>query len=472
MVDWTLDPELWYSAWQAGEELTRQKNVVIARKYYDGEHEVPLTKRQKEFLGFQNDERFALNYCKTVVSAVAERMKVTALAGDEKDPFAAWAWDQWEANRMDAKQDKVHRAAIKDGETFLLVDWDEDKGMPTLLPHPRYTDAKAEGTGYGCKAFYEDDDPGRELLRVSKRWTERVLQESGRKKTIQRMNVYYPDRVEKYINVVKGKEGWEPYQPEGEAWPLPWPESIGIPWIHFLNPDGKTELWDAIPVQDLVNKTALDILAAADAAGFRIIITDFIPTDDGKPPANDKSNYLKLSPGCYLVKAEGGEVDVLEAAKIEDMLTGLDSWIVKLAQVTDTPTSRFQLSRQIAAEGTLKQQEAPLLAKVQTRQTTFGNCWEDAFYIARNEAREFGNVGELGEGLISTEWAPAATRDEKEYREGLKLESELGVPNEKLWAKMGYDAAEIAEMKAMRAEELQQTSNVGGELLRAFEQGA
>lgn len=478
MPDFQLDVELAAAAWTAGEEKARQSNIVAARKYYDGDHDVQLSERQKEYIGYQLDtERFALNYCTGVVDAVYERMLVAGFGGEDK-AFSAQAWDWWQRNRMDERQAGVHRGAVCDGEFFVFVDWDEDEGQPVFLPHERYTDPQFDGTGFGCKAFYPDDDYNRPMLYASKRFTEKVVRENGRRETRARMTVYYPDRVEKFVRSTSDESGWAPLEIEGEPWPLPWVDGagrpLGIPIIHFRNPKLHSELWDAIPPQDLINKTAVDIIASADAAGFPIRLAQgWTATTDGKAPATDKSNYIKVFPGCWIgvpSGASGASTEFVPPADLSPMLATLDSLIVKLAQITDTPTSRFQLTRQVAAEGTLKQQESVLLAKVRARQTSFGNSWEDCMYMARSLAN-FHSAGLSEDAQIETTWHPAETRDDKAFREAMVLEMQLGVPREKLWAKLGYDADEIAEMKAMAAEEMQATSNVGGELLRAFESG-
>jgi len=40
-----------------------------------------------------------------------------------------------------------------------------------------------------------------------------------------------------------------------------------------------------------------------------------------------------------------------------------------------------------------------------------------------------------------------------------------------LWEKLGYDRDEILRMRAMRTEQLTEESNIGGEMLKAFEGG-
>jgi hypothetical protein len=360
------------------------------------------------------------------------------------------------------------------------VDWDEDKGQPVFIAHPRYTDPLFDGTGFGCKAFYPDDDPAYPMERASKRWTETVTNEETQKRVTQRrMTVYYPDRVEKFVLTTKGgnEAGWEPFVTEGEPWPMPWVDQggqpLGIPIIHFYNPERKSELWDAVPVQDLINKTALDIIATADSCGFPVkIAKGFVPTSDGLPPEAAGANYIKVFPGCWIgdIGADSS-VDTIEATDITRLIGTLDSWILKLAQITDTPVSRFQLTRQVAAEGTLKQQEGPLLGKVRMRESLYGNSWEDCMYMARRLANFYG-AGLNEDAELETTWEPIETRDDKAFREAMTLEMQMGVPKEMLWEKLGYSQEDIARMKAMSAEEQQQASNIGGELLRAFEGGA
>lgn len=481
MADFLMDAELALAAWLADEEKERQRDIVTARKYYDGDHDVHLTDRQEEFLYHQRagEERFALNYCVSIVKAVYERMLVKGFQSDDK-ALSQWAWDMWQRNRMDAHQIGVHRGGVRDGEHFVFVDWDQEKGQPVFIAHPRYTDPTLDGTGFGCKAFYPDDDPSYPMTRASKRWTETVTsEETGKRVTRSRLTVYYPERVEKYLLATRaGSEaGWVPFETEGEAWPLPWVDGqgrpLGIPIIHFYNPGRRSELWDAVPVQDLINKTALDIIATADACGFPIkVAKDFIPTTDGASPATDGSNYLKIFPGCWISNVPAtGSVETIPPADITKLMDSLDSWILKLAQITDTPVSRFQLTRQVAAEGTLKQQEAPLLAKVRVRASLFGNAWEDCMYMARRLANFYGE-GLNEDSELETLWEPAETRDDKAFREAMMLEMQMGVPKEMLWVKLGYSQEDIARMKALAQEEMEQASNIGGELLRAFEGGA
>lgn len=466
--------ELAYLSYLASEEETRQKNVVLAREYYDGEQHTELTERQKEFLGHVDGGRFSVNYCRSIVSAVVERLYVAGFESSTSKELSDWAWKTWQANRMDAHQTEVHEAGVRDGETFVFVSWDDEKKLNTFSLHPRYTDPQVGGTGFGCKIHYEqEDDPTTPALYATKRWVETLKEDGGGRRTRQRMNVYYPDKIEKYVMGGSGEATWVEYREEGEPWPVPRTtksrQPIGIPIVPFFNPNRRTEIWDAIPIQDAINKVALDLIAAADATGFPIRFTHgFYFTTDGNEPASDGSNYVKLTPGANIYVPEEGSITDSEIPDLKPLLEDLDNWVIRLGQVTDTPLSRFQFTKQIAAEGTLKQQEAPLLAKIQMRQTRFGNAWEDCFKVAARLANTYGGKALDEEALLSTVWEPAEIRDEKEHIETIALKVEkLRITQEQAWQEAGYDQETIREM--MKSPEYQARLQMQASAARMFD---
>lgn len=444
--------ELAYAQWQAEEELERQRNVLLARDYFAGDVDLPLTDRQLLYLGYKkNDNPFAMNFCRIVVKAVCERLIVKGFDSADKI-FSDWATKFWQVNRMDAVSIDVDLDAVRDGEMFVIVSWDTDQKRLIFTPHERYTDPQVEGTGYGCRAIYPDDDPKQPMQCAVKRWTE-TQNIDAKRQTRQRMTVYYPDRLERYAMGPGGE--WVSFQEDGQPFPTPWKDRngkpLGIPVVHFRNSGGISELWDAIPLQDAIHKSTLDLLAAQDTAGFPLLIArGFNLTTDGAIPANDGSNLLKLAPGSWIGTPDPAQdVQRLEGANLEQMLKVVDSLIIKLAQVTDTPVSRFQVTGQIAAAETQKQYDAPLLNKVRNRQIAFGDAWEDCFYIARKLANLFGGAGLNEESLIETQWEPAEARDETAEIERLAIKADkLGIPKRQIWKEAGYTDDQIVSMLA------------------------
>ncbi len=475
--------ELAFAHWQYEEELTRQKQIVTARKYHEGEQPTFLTDRARTFLGVEELEAdFCMNVVRGVVEAVTERMMVAGFKCTD-EASALWAWAMWQADRVDAKQNDVHEDAVRDGEEFVIVSWDDDEQRNRITPHNRYTDPEVEGTGEGCKATYANDDPNQPMLFASKRWTEKHAGE-----TRQRLTLYYPDRIEKYVHT--GLD-WKPLDDatliaegdivvseEGDAtlaplWPKPWVDDdghpLGIPVVHFRNPKMRPEAQDALPLQNAVNKALIDLLVAGDVTAFRVFVAlGFLPTTDGEAPQADQSNWLDIEPGQTIGttrSAQEADFKAIDGAPLDPLLNLLEKLVLWMAIITRTPVSRYQFSGAVASADTLKQQIESLLAKVGLRFTLFGDAWEDVMTIARRLQNHFGG-GVDGELLdetapFETLWQSSEKRDRLQELQGFQIEKDsLDVPLETLWAKAGYKPDEIAEMKKQRVAELKQRLQV------------
>lgn len=485
----TINPaDLAFASWLAAEEKEQQKIIITARQFHEGGQNTQLTARLREFLGVGSDIEFNLNLCRTVVDVVEERLILTGMGTNEKPPkakapvvptpddpaaepvppepvdllddldetppappVAAWADALFDAANLAIHQSTIHEGAIRDGQYFVLVDWDAVNQRPRFTPTQRYVDAAEGGDNYGCKAHYQDDDPSQELLYVSKRWVERI----DLSRTRNRMTLYYPDRIEKY-ELVGGKMA--PFQdPSDPTWPLPWVDKtgkpLGIPAIHFPNTSTlRPEAWDAIPLQRAINKALIDLLGAADLTGFRIFVAlGWIPTTDGQPLKVDHSNMAKVGPasiiGTLKSKTEAG-FDAIDGADLGSLIESINSLIQWFSIVTSTPASRVIFSGAVAAEGTLKQQNEGLFAKIRKRQALYNQAWIECFNMARRLANHFGNAGLDESVAFVPNWEPIQARDTTEEYEEWRIKKEMGIPLEVIWSEMGYSPAEIRAMKA------------------------
>lgn len=469
--------------WQVEEELARQREVVNARMYYEGAQAAATTERIRALLGLSSgtDVKLKLNITRTVINAVVERMAIKAItasvptpqAGDDEtgstdaDAVRAWAENVWDANRLDVLQDEVHTDGVNDGESFIIVDYRQGFG-PRLIPHPRYTDTMAQasvstdpsntrvasaGDGFGCKVFYENDDPNQPIVRASKRWREELPDGKAR----MRLTEYYPDRIEKY-EVTSGVP--VAFKDEGDAtWPLKWVDSagqpLGVPVFCFDEPTKRPHAIDAWGPQDSINQAFIDLLAGNRIAAFRIFkIFGFYLTTDGKKPATDRSNWASIEPGGIYGAGDKGPADAafepIDGMNPEAFLKTLDTLIQKAASTTDTPLSRFQVSGQVAGADTQKEYKDSLIKKVEKRQRRFGRVWADALSMALKLEQTFG----MAQGLPNVAkfeivWEPAARREIAELQAEASAKKASGVPEETIWREVwGYDEAQIAQMKA------------------------
>jgi hypothetical protein len=453
--------ELSFVEWLTEQQHGEQKDVLLARRYHDGNHDVFLTERMEEFLGIAGAKTrkpaFRLNVVRAVVQAVAERLIVEGFSHPTKEA-AGWAWQLWQQNRMDAGQVEIHEGALRDGASYVLVDWHAAEMRPRFIPHPRYTDPQAGGDGFGCEVLYENGDPSYPALHATKRWNEDYSErdERGQDRIVSRPRLtrYYPDRIEKYAFDVRNQR-WQALQDEGDpGWPIPWLGSdglpLGIPVIEFRNAASRPEAQDAIPVQDSINKTFIDLIASADLTAFRIYKAfGFYPTTDGNAPNSDNSNALHLAP-AMIVGSQNPDAsfDAIEGADLGPLGDLVMRQLLWLAMVTSTPVTRFQITGQVAAEGTLKQQETALLAKIALRQTLFGNGWEDVMHIARRMQNVFGTERVAEDGLFTTLWRRAEMRSDAEVAQRVEAKIKARVPREQIWRdEFNYSEADIARMK-------------------------
>lgn len=427
-------------------ENTAQKLIMTYRNYYAGVHKIYLTDRQKAWLD-QHDGKltFTVNHCPTVVDAVVERLRVTGFESNDPE-ISALLWGWWQANRMDVVQVEAHRYAIRDGDAAVITTWDEEKRRPVYVLHPRFVSKEVAGDGYGVYVEYANDNWLTDPLRAVKQWTDENNKD--------RMTVYYPERIERFI---KERNRWAEYKDTPDsAWPTPWVDTsgrgLGIPVAHLRNSGLESDLKPVIPLQDALNKAWLDLMAASDMTAFRMLaFFGWIPTTDGKEPEEDGSNLIKVTPGQMLAtRKRPGEADIheIEPADLTPLLEVEDRIVYRMALISKTPASRFLTTKQVSAAESLKEQDEPLVAKVEERQALFGNAWEDLSSVSLNMARAFGGARVPDDVTCSTTWKPARDVDEQAQLENAKARQELGVPFDVVMTLLGYDQQKIDTMKA------------------------
>lgn len=416
-----------------GGETSRYNKRIAYREYYDGEHDTQLSDRQREYLQLKVGEEFNDNYCPVVVDALAERLNVIGIKAENQSETM---WDWWQINRMDATQKTTHTGAVRDGDDYILVSWDNDKDIPTFSYEPAYDGSEGVEVVYG---FEHRNTP----IYAFKRWPI----EKG-----ERLNIYYPDEIKKYTRQNEGDKGndWAEFKDEGDTeWPVPWKndagEPLGIPVIHFKNGDrgynyGQSELKNIVPLQNALNKSIIDLVAAADTTAFRVYWM-----------IGDDPSGIKVVPGSWIYSTKPpseASIGHISGEDLSKMIEFKDTFVTEIARVSRTPLSYFQMSGQVAAEGTMKQQESGLVARAKDRQVVFGNAWEDAFYLARRLWNVYANAESLDEEeMIEVLWKDPETRNDKNFLETLKTKMALRIPVEVLWGEMGYNSQEIDEMK-------------------------
>ena len=366
----------------------------------------------------------------------------------------------WFANRLDLTAEEIHLEALKLGDAYAIV-WPDDDGNVVIYPQH----------AANCTVVYDDEILG--LMRfAAKYWRT----SDG----YVRLNLLYPDRIEKYVSRSKselslpdfreflplGAQARSPSAREGVAvvsadGVVGAPASVAsevenshavvpnpygtIPLFHFSNTCeigtfGKSELQQAIPIQNGLNKAVLDMLVAMEFSAFRQrwvtgIEVEYDSNGDAIPPFKVGCDRLWTASNPQVSFGDFNTTDLDQFLKVKD------SFRVDIASVTGTPLHYFlQNIRGFASGEALGRAEARFLAKVRDRQKIFGQTWAALMSFALRVAGFEPGI------LLRPQWEDPAPMAEREFLENLILKKRLGISTEQALLEAGYGRTDIAQM--------------------------
>lgn len=434
-------------------------------RYYLGIHRLAYASEKWRNVFGRLFGKFADNLCPAVVDALADRLEISGftIRGNEEmdetnDENIKRVEQVWHDNQMDHNAGHVHSLCLRDGDTYVLVWPDIRTGEPVITPQlARMTRVK-----------YDPEKPGR-IQWATKSW----INEEKRC----RVNLYFPDRIEKFItprkmetvperagNLVAYDEKMG--NKDDKAWPIPNPYGI-CPIFHFGNNCvtgnyGQSELRDVLPLQDAINKSILDLLAAMEytalpqrwATGLEVEIDE--ETGRPIPPFTPGVDQLWATPATDIKFGEFSQGNLNQLVAVTDSLR------MEVARITGTPLHYFMLMTDPPSGEALKALEARLLKKVRDRQLSYGAVWDNVI--------QFCNVilGGSWDVKFHTRWKDPAPRDEFQFAQALLIKSQLGVPRDQILSECGYTDEEIEEFKQMRNEE---AASVGTQMLHQMAAG-
>lgn len=376
--------------WQS-EMTTWGQSVALYGEYYAGEHRAKMTEAMKDMLRIDDErtEHFNDNYCELVVDTMADRLKVTAVEGDNPEA-SDWSAGVLDFNRFDGLQTDVQQAAIRDGDTFLMVSYDNEAQQPTFAHEPAW-----DGDT-GMLAVY--DRMRKNILVAIKVWYEG---------DVRWVNIYYPDRVERYTygdNNLTEREATT-------AWPVG-----AIPVFHFRNRAktkqtlGISEMTAAIPMQDALNRTLVSMIMTAELTAFGLRkARGFVPPAD-------------LAPGKWIYfgqdEDDSGRLSAMDAGMMEQgelvpFINQAQFVIDQIGTVTRTPLPG-QMGGDAQSGEALKQREVGLLGKIGKFQVKAGNSWEDALALAHKVETAFGTKKPPKSARWQCRWTDAQVRNDAE----------------------------------------------------------
>ena len=407
-----------------------------SERYYRGDHDLAFaTEKFQNAFGTMFRE-FALNLCPAVCDAVRDKLKIvgfgTGSAGSETpkqkgngefSKLSSEARRIWDANRMQVRSGDVHKEALKNGDAYVIV-WPDENGRAALHPN------RAENIAVFC----DEHSPG--AIRLAAKYWRRVDKRFS-------LILYYPDRIEKYLSASAADMMFpeaKDLEPSGPAIANPFGR---VPVFHFANNSdfgalGTSELAAAMPVQDGLNKSVLDMLVAMEYSAYRqrwaagIEFEEDPATGQPKPPFRAGIDHL------WITSNPNASFGDFNSADLEQFLKVKESFRVDMACVTGTPLHYLQPSTKGFPSGeSLRKAETRFIAKVRDRQANFGQAWSDVMSFALMAEGHGRDIS------IVTHWEDAAAVSEREILENILLKKEIGLSTEQALREAGYASDEI-----------------------------
>lgn len=450
---------------------SRYRGYRLYRDYDAGRHRSAFATEafEKQFRDVLEEARE--NLCPAVIRAFTDKLNVTGWEGGGAERAEAAAEDLG----LPRVSNMARREALRCGDGFVLV-WPDGQNKPRPWPH------RAEQ--FAVKP--DPDDPA-ELAWAAKIWVG--------PRGYGRVNVYYPDRCERWVTVREVRTASERSTASTgdspvdslttDTWPLKptaWTEYTGddddpggpvithtfgrvpVVWWAF-DPDtigghGRSILRDVVPIQDALNKSLADLIVGGEsfAQPLRYLLRyqprQRINPDTGQPET-EKLKYDATKNKLLGIPGEGpmGQLDPPDATKLTSVQ---DAYALKVARVVGIPSYYFtQSSGDVPSGASLRVLSSRLTAGVEDMQQDFGPA----------ESRLLGLLGVEDARPV---WDDPAPMDPAEELEMAKTRHDIGYPLRYIARRLGDDLDQLDEDSG--AEE-QVARSAGQQALAAFRNG-
>ena len=466
-------------AWYAQELLKtlvsdREDILLLLDKYSRGEHRVPYTpdNADREFRDLA--KKAVTNLVEMPVNAVAQGTAVDGFRpGDDQDNGKLSykdlpQWKFFQRNSLDAKQDAIHRGALRFGHSFVLVEKDKK----------REGFAKARGlSALTTTALF--DDPANDIEPVAAltvtRWPSDDEDGVGQA-TVWDDSRSYTVLFDAGLKITSTKK--HDLHGFNEC-----PVTRFAPQVDL---DGRTTgiIEPLIPLQDRINQTNFNLLIAQSYSAFKVrTVTGMAPpmmtepvTDEtgkvigSKPVIDPATGQPKprplnlLSKSVLIAEDKDTKFGTLDETDLSGHISASKLAIQQFTAVSQTPPHYALGEIANLSADALDAAQQTLDRLTDNVKSSFGESWERVVRLAMHLE------GAAGADDMEAEviWADKDARAWAAFADGAgKLVSELGIPKRGLWPRVpGVTQNELATWQDLRDEEdreLQMTDS----LLRA-----
>lgn len=449
----TETKDVWVSLVQ--QLVDRHAYMTNMWEYYMAEQALPLDTNELNSKFGINFADFRDNLARPIIDAAETRVRIQDITPNEN------AWKIWRRNEMTSESKLVHTDALVQGQAFVIVfpDDEEDGNVAGIWPQQ----------SRNCAIEYSAINP-RKKIAAMKYWSEKLPSEGRMERDTSesdgdwkvRVNIYFDDRIERFVSTKSGRtltknfDNYELYESDGGSGIQP--HNLGeVPMFEFranwdMNSQAaRSDLEDAAPLIDAINKTFLDMMVASEytAAPQRWATGVEIPLDPntGKPI----QSYASGADQLWTAANEQAKFGQFAPGALESYRSAIDALVDHLVYVSRTPKYALAGGSKYSSGENLRVIENPLRSRVSDHQQSFEPTWQKVIALALKIEGDTENFYD-----IDLLWLPAnAPFATTERLEEMKLKVEvLGIPQEQAWKEMGYKQSEIETMKAQREEEI------------------
>ncbi|MFE3144739.1 phage portal protein [Streptomyces scopuliridis] len=381
-------------------------------------------------------ERAVTNWIPLLVKTPAQALAVENYRHKGESDKTAPEWTEWQRNRMDARQNAVHRAALIYGQSFVTVLPEKtDAGLPAI----RGVSPRRMWAGY--------EDPATDEFPL---WTFEMEKAPAPGKTVLATvmddTYVYDMRVGGTTpEVIRRRK-----------------HGMGVcPAVRFaadIDLEGRVTgiVAPMIPIQNRINQSVFDLLVAQTFGSFKVrTIAGMAPPieldADGKPvlDANGrpKAKPITADAARFLVaKDPDTKFGSLDETPLDGFISSIELATRHLAAVTQTPPHYLL--------GSLINLSAEALAAAEAAKTrfddelkhSFGESWEAVFGLMSLI------MGLSVDREAQVAWKDVQSRSMAQTLDALgKAAQMLEVPVEILWSKIpGFTAADVEEARELR----------------------
>jgi Phage portal protein, SPP1 Gp6-like len=458
-------------SWAVEEIKDRTAEIGLYRAYYDGNHRKPFAtaKWNEQFSSMFS--KFRDNLCPAVVDAKADRIQLTGIQGPKPDDAVSAAINAiWTRENLEYRHGEITKNALKDGDAFVIV-W------PDTINQARWYIQRGDRVAVKYRS-----EPQGELECAAKLFPITEYKEKPEDKVRWRLNLYYDDRVERYItqdeiaggDVPKQLAKWDEFEPDrpeeddDEAQPGEGSIIINpygrVPVFPFpnnadLGAYGRSELKDVIPLQDALNKSVSNMLVAGEFVSWpqRFLIgVDVDVDEEGNPTGREQKAALDRILAIANPNAKAGE---FSAADLTNFIKEQDSYRAEMARISRTPLHHLLMTGDFPSGEALGAAERPLASQVADRIAAQKPAYQRAMSFSLKIENVDHDMATLNPIFKDTEWHSTETQVAE-----WTAKKDLGIPDEQIWEEMGYDKEQIKrfkEAKEERTREMQSAFNAG-----------